>query len=126
MDLWKKYSLVQTCKGFLIYRGIRVATCLLILIPSIPTWRHVDLWVRISLSPSQPQLEKSPNQKSKHIHNQRMGWENLGAPHPHKEKKAVPSQPIYSSNRMFMSIISYAHIKNNYLKFLEIEHFCLT
>jgi len=41
------------------------------LIPSTPTWHCIELQSRILLSPSQQQLENSPNQKSKQPQNQR-------------------------------------------------------
>jgi hypothetical protein len=68
---------------------LRSATCFLTLIPPMPTWFHVDLRGTIPLSPPQQQLENNPNQKSKKLRTQKMGWDNFSNTHPHKEKNEI-------------------------------------
>jgi hypothetical protein len=51
-----------------------------------PTWNNIGAWVRNALFPSQQQLKKSLNQKTKQIHKTNMGWDYFSNTHPLKEK----------------------------------------
>jgi hypothetical protein len=70
-------------------------------IPSTPTWRYIDLQLRISLSPSQQQPKNSPNQKSKKALNQKMGRGDSEATHPHKEKNLRNQKSVFSLRLFF-------------------------
>jgi hypothetical protein len=77
------------------------STYLPILIPSTLTLNNMDPWAKISLFPSQLQLEKSLNQKTKQPLHRMMGWDSYADTHPHKEIKIQTASRFSSGKRKF-------------------------
>jgi hypothetical protein len=68
---------------------IESPTCFPILIPSTPTWRNMDMWVEISLVPSQQQLKNSPNQKTKPLTTKDGMGQLCKHPSPQRKKRQL-------------------------------------
>jgi hypothetical protein len=87
------YSQRLSCGSFIHGKTIRVANMLPQCLSHPPTWNNIGAWVKNALFPSQQQLKKSLNQKTKQIRKPNMGWDYFGATHLIKKETSTTRLP---------------------------------